>query len=146
MKTNRKEFKQLVEDLVRKNVLSRLQTNSIEKTEQIWKKVVSEYRGRVKAWKDKYYLNVQSEWIYPRNKRLKLSDHPVEICILLRLMNTDDDERPLYDDEIISNMLELAERLREIEDYTAEEMAYNIENGENMQSMDQKQFFEMFVC
>lgn len=146
MKKPRQDFKKIVDRLYDGDIVKRLsQCTDLEETKKVWKKIVSEYKEQCKGWKDKHYLSTESDWVYPRSKKLKVSDHPIEICVLIRLMNTEKDGRPLFNEVVVFEEDDLAARLRETETEAGIELAEYIEEGEQICELAEEDFLEIFI-
>lgn len=144
MKDFRKEFKAIIDDLHAQNVSKKLQSDNVETVEKTWKKVVAKNKAACKAWKRKYYDITNTDWILSKSKKLKPSDHPIEICILIRLMNSVDDNKPLEDSEVLYDYENLLQALRCTKDPVAENFATILKDGETIKNIDAEYFFEAF--
>ncbi len=144
MKEHRREFKKLVDKLKNENVLKQLKTNSVEETEKAWKRIVARYRNACISWKNKYYETIESNWIYPRDKKLKQNDFPIEICILIRIMN-DSDERQIHDKEVFNEIGVLHDCLFETKELPGILLAGTLDDGLSISSMPRDLFLEIFV-
>lgn len=146
MKNHRKDFKTIVSQLYLENVVKELSNcTDIEVARNIWHRIVAKYKIRCRTWKNKYYFVLESEWVYPRSKKLKVSDYPIEICILIRLMNVEKDGREIYDNEVVFEEDDLAARLRETGLKAGQNLAEYIKDGEFICEMSEDKFLEMFI-
>lgn len=146
MKKPRQDFKKIVDQLYDRECVKRLsQCTDIEEAKKVWKEIVSEYKCLCKTWKDKHYLSTESDWIYPRSKKLKLNDHPVEICVLIRLMNAEKDARPIYNEVVVFEEEDLAARLRETRTEAGIQLAEYVEEGEQICELTEEDFLEIFI-
>ncbi len=144
MKEHRREFKKLVERLRNEKVLIRLETNSAEETEKAWKKIVAQYKSICIGWKNKYYHIIGSEWIYSRDKKLKKNDSPIEICLLIRIMN-ESDSRQIQDTEILNDIGMLHDCLIETKELPGILLAGVLDDGLSISTMPKELFLEAFV-
>jgi hypothetical protein len=146
MKKPRQDFKKIVDQLYDRKCVERLsQCTNLEEAKKVWKEIVSEYKEVCKNWKDKHYLTTESDWIYPRSKKLKVSDHPIEICVLVRLMNAEKDGRPIYNEVVVFEEDDLAARLRETATEAGIQLAEYVEEGEQICELTEEDFFDMFI-
>ena len=86
----------------------------------------------------------EGDWIYPLKKNIKVSDHPVEICFLIRIMNTIDPERFIEDEVIIHDMPQMAKVLREEKNVNAVELAEHLEMYIGVGEMTEEDFIKIF--
>ena len=112
--------------------------------EKAWKKIVAKNKDVCRTWKKKYYDIINIDWILSKSKKLKVSDHPIEICILIRLMNSLEDDKPIKDSEVVQDNENLLQALRSINDPIAENFATIIMDGETIDNIDTEYFFEVF--
>lgn len=150
MKELRKTFKRLVKILRDKNVVSRLEKPSIDETRQAWKNVVSETKSLVNAWKDKNYEGIRSNWIYPMGRNIEPTDYPIEICILIKLLNLDSNkEKEITDRQIVYESDQLIKALDKVSEESDSSVSLGIAdalyNGDHIYDMDIEEFLELFV-
>ena len=103
MKDFRKDFKAIIDGLYAQKVCKKLQADDVKKVEKAWKKIVAKNKDVCRTWKKKYYDIINIDWILSKSKKLKVSDHPIEICILIRLMNSLEDDKPIKDSEVVQD-------------------------------------------
>lgn len=144
MKDFRKDFKAIIDGLYAQKVCKKLQADDVKKVEKAWKKIVAKNKDVCRTWKKKYYDIINIDWILSKSKKLKVSDHPIEICILIRLMNSLEDDKPIKDSEVVQDNENLLQALRSINDPIAENFATIIMDGETIDSIDTEYFFEVF--
>ena len=144
MKDFRKDFKAIIDGLYAQKVCKKLQTDDVKKVEKAWKKIVAKNKDVCRTWKKKYYDIINIDWILSKSKKLKVSDHPIEICILIRLMNSLEDDKPIKDSEVVQDNENLLQALRSINDPIAENFATIIMDGETIDNIDTEYFFEVF--
>ena len=144
MKDFRKEFKAIIDGLYAQKVCKKLQADDVKKVEKAWKKIVAKNKDVCRTWKKKYYDIINIDWILSKSKKLKVSDHPIEICILIRLMNSLEDDKPIKDSEVVQDNENLLQALRSINDPIAENFATIIMDGETIDNIDTEYFFEVF--
>ena len=144
MKDFRKDFKAIIDGLYAQKVCKKLQADDVEKVEKAWKKIVAKNKDVCRTWKKKYYDITNTDWILSKSKKLKVSDHPIEICILIRLMNSLEDDKPIKDSEVVQDNENLLQALRSINDPIAENFATIIMDGETIDNIDTEYFFEVF--
>lgn len=144
MKDFRKDFKAIIDGLYAQKVCKKLQADDVEKVEKAWKKIVAKNKDVCRTWKKKYYDITNTDWILSKSKKLKVSDHPIEICILIRLMNSLEDDKPIKDSEVVQDNENLLQALRSINDPIAENLATIIMDGETIDNIDTEYFFEVF--
>ncbi len=144
MKDFRKDFKAIIDGLYAQKVCKKLQADDVKKVEKAWKKIVAKNKDVCRTWKKKYYDIINIDWILSKSKKLKVSDHPIEICILIRLMNSLEDDKPIKDSEVVQDNENLLQALRSINDPIAENFATIIMDGETIDNIDTEYFFEVF--
>lgn len=144
MKDFRKDFKAIIDGLYAQKVCKKLQADDVKKVEKAWKKIVTKNKDVCRTWKKKYYDIINIDWILSKSKKLKVSDHPIEICILIRLMNSLEDDKPIKDSEVVQDNENLLQALRSINDPIAENFATIIMDGETIDNIDTEYFFEVF--
>lgn len=144
MKDFRKDFKAIIDGLYAQKVCKKLQADDVKKVEKAWKKIVAKNKDVCRTWKKKYYDITNTDWILSKSKKLKVSDHPIEICILIRLMNSLEDDKPIKDSEVVQDNENLLQALRSINDPIAENLATIIADGETIDNIDTEYFFEVF--
>lgn len=144
MKDFRKDFKAIIDGLCAQKVCKKLQADDVKKVEKAWKKIVAKNKDVCRTWKKKYYDITNTDWILSKSKKLKVSDHPIEICILIRLMNSLEDDKPIKDSEVVQDNENLLQALRSINDPIAENLATIIADGETIDNIDTEYFFEVF--
>ena len=144
MKDFRKDFKAIIDGLYAQKVYKKLQADDVKKVEKAWKKIVAKNKDVCRTWKKKYYDIINIDWILSKSKKLKVSDHPIEICILIRLMNSLEDDKPIKDSEVVQDNENLLQALRPINDPIAENFATIIMDGETIDNIDTEYFFEVF--
>lgn len=144
MKDFRKDFKAIIDGLYAQKVCKKLQADDVKKVEKAWKKIVAKNKDVCRTWKKKYYDIINIDWILSKSKKLKVSDHPIEICILIRLMNSLEDDKPIKDSEVVQDNENLLQALRSINDPIAENFATIIMDGESIDNIDTEYFFEVF--
>lgn len=144
MKDFRKDFKAIIDGLYAQKVCKKLQADDVKKVEKAWKKIVAKNKDVCRTWKKKYYDITNTDWILSKSKKLKVSDHPIEICILIRLMNSLEDDKPIKDSEVVYDNENLLQALRSINDPIAENFATIIMDGETIDNIDTEYFFEVF--
>ncbi len=144
MKDFRKDFKAIIDGLYAQKVCKKLQADDVKKVEKAWKKIVAKNKDVCRTWKKKYYDIINTDWILSKSKKLKVSDHPIEICILIRLMNSLEDDKPIKDSEVVQDNENLLQALRSINDPIAENFATIIMDGETIDNIDTEYFFEVF--
>lgn len=144
MKDFRKDFKAIIDGLYAQKVCKKLQADDVKKVEKAWKKIVAKNKDVCRTWKKKYYDIINIDWILSKSKKLKVSDHPIEICILIRLMNSLEDDKPIKDGEVVQDNENLLQALRSINDPIAENFATIIMDGETIDNIDTEYFFEVF--
>lgn len=144
MKDFRKDFKAIIDGLYAQKVCKKLQADDVKKVEKAWKKIVAKNKDVCRTWKKKYYDIINIDWILSKSKKLKVSDHPIEICILIRLMNSLEDDKPIKDSEVVYDNENLLQALRSINDPIAENFATIIMDGETIDNIDTEYFFEVF--
>lgn len=144
MKDFRKDFKAIIDGLYAQKVCKKLQDDDVKKVEKAWKKIVAKNKDVCRTWKKKYYDIINIDWILSKSKKLKVSDHPIEICILIRLMNSLEDDKPIKDSEVVQDNENLLQALRSINDPIAENFATIIMDGESIDNIDTEYFFEVF--
>ena len=144
MKEFRKDFKAIIDGLYAQKVCKKLQADDVKKVEKAWKKIVAKNKDVCRTWKKKYYDIINIDWILSKSKKLKVSDHPIEICILIRLMNSLEDDKPIKDSEVVQDNENLLQALRSINDPIAENFATIIMDGETIDNIDTEYFFEVF--
>lgn len=144
MKDFRKDFKAIIDGLYAQKVCKKLQADDAKKVEKAWKKIVAKNKDVCRTWKKKYYDIINIDWILSKSKKLKVSDHPIEICILIRLMNSLEDDKPIKDSEVVQDNENLLQALRSINDPIAENFATIIMDGETIDNIDTEYFFEVF--
>ena len=144
MKDFRKDFKAIIDGLYAQKVCKKLQADDVKKVEKAWKKIVAKNKDVCRTWKKKYYDITNTDWILSKSKKLKVSDHPIEICILIRLMNSLEDDKPIKDSEVVQDNENLLQALRSIDDPIAENLATIIMDGETIDNIDTEYFFEVF--
>lgn len=144
MKDFRKDFKAIIDGLYAQKVCKKLQADDVKKVEKAWKKIVAKNKDVCRTWKKKYYDIINIDWILSKGKKLKVSDHPIEICILIRLMNSLEDDKPIKDSEVVQDNENLLQALRSINDPIAENFATIIMDGETIDNIDTEYFFEVF--
>ena len=144
MKDFRKDFKAIIDGLYAQKVCKKLQADDVKKVEKAWKKIVAKNKDVCRTWKKKYYDIINIDWILSKSKKLKVSDHPIEICILIRLMNSLEDDKPIKDSELVQDNENLLQALRSINDPIAENFATIIMDGETIDNIDTEYFFEVF--
>lgn len=144
MKDFRKDFKAIIDGLYAQKVCKKLQADDVKKVEKAWKKIVAKNKDVCRTWKKKYYDIINIDWILSKSKKLKISDHPIEICILIRLMNSLEDDKPIKDSEVVQDNENLLQALRSINDPIAENFATIIMDGETIDNIDTEYFFEVF--
>ncbi len=144
MKDFRKDFKAIIDGLYAQKVCKKLQADDVKKVEKAWKKIVAKNKDVCRTWKKKYYDITNTDWILSKSKKLKVSDHPIEICILIRLMNSLEDDKPIKDSEVVQDNENLLQALRSINDPIAENFATIIMDGETIDNIDTEYFFEVF--
>ena len=144
MKDFRKDFKAIIDGLYAQKVCKKLQADDVKKVEKAWKKIVAKNKDVCRTWKKKYYDIINIDWILSNSKKLKVSDHPIEICILIRLMNSLEDDKPIKDSEVVQDNENLLQALRSINDPIAENFATIIMDGETIDNIDTEYFFEVF--
>ena len=144
MKDFRKDFKAIIDGLYAQKVCKKLQADDVKKVEKAWKKIVAKNKDVCRTWKKKYYDIINIDWILSKSKKLKVSDHPIEICILIRLMNSLEDDKPIKDSEVVQDNENLLQALRSINDSIAENFATIIMDGETIDNIDTEYFFEVF--
>ena len=104
MKEFRKGFKRLVDKLYTQKTAYRMKGKTPEEAQKEWKRILGEYKNECLSWKNKCYDMFVTDWIYPLKKDIKVSDHPVEICFLIKVMNTIDPKRLIKDEVIFHDM------------------------------------------
>lgn len=144
MKDFRKDFKAIIDGLYAQKVCKKLQADDVKKVEKAWKKIVAKNKDVCRTWKKKYYDIINIDWILSKSKKLKVSDHPIEICILIRLMNSLEDDKPIKDSEVVQDNENLLQALRSINNPIAENFATIIMDGETIDNIDTEYFFEVF--
>ena len=144
MKDFRKDFKAIIDGLYAQKVCKKLQADDVKNVEKAWKKIVAKNKDVCRTWKKKYYDIINIDWILSKSKKLKVSDHPIEICILIRLMNSLEDDKPIKDSEVVQDNENLLQALRSINDPIAENFATIIMDGETIDNIDTEYFFEVF--
>lgn len=144
MKDFRKDFKAIIDGLYAQKVCKKLQADDVKKVEKAWKKIVAKNKDVCRTWKKKYYDIINIDWILSKSKKLKVSDHPIEICILIRLMNSLEDDKPIKDSEVVQDNENLLQALRSINDPIAENFATIIMDVETIDNIDTEYFFEVF--
>lgn len=144
MKDFRKDFKAIIDGLYAQKVCKKLQADDVKKVEKAWKKIVAKNKDVCRTWKKKYYDIINIDWILSKSKKLKVSDHPIEICILIRLMNSLEDDKPIKDSEVVYDNENLLQALRSINDPIAENFAAIIMDGEAIDNINTEYFFEVF--
>lgn len=144
MKDFRKDFKAIIDGLYAQKVCKKLQADDVKKVEKAWKKIVAKNKDVCRTWKKKYYDITNTDWILSKSKKLKVSDHPIEICILIRLMNSLEDDKPIKDSEVVYDNENLLQALRSINDPIAENFAAIIMDGEAIDNINTEYFFEVF--
>lgn len=144
MKDFRKDFKAIIDGLYAQKVCKKLQADDVKKVEKAWKKIVAKNKDVCRTWKKKYYDITNTDWILSKSKKLKVSDHPIEICILIRLMNSLEDDKPIKDSEVVQDNENLLQALRFINDPIAENFATIIMDGETIDNINTEYFFEVF--
>ncbi len=144
MKDFRKDFKSILDGLYAQKVCKKLQADDVKTVENAWKKIVAKNKDACRTWKKKYYDTISTDWILSKSKKLKVSDHPIEICILIRLMNSLDDDKPIEDSEVVYDNENLLQALRSTNDPIAENFAAIITDGETINNIDTEYFFEVF--
>lgn len=144
MKDFRKDFKAIIDGLYAQKVCKKLQADDVKKVEKAWKKIVAKNKDVCRTWKKKYYDIINIDWILSKSKKLKVSDHPIEICILIRLMNSLEDDKPIKDSEVVQDNENLLQALQSINDPIAENFATIIMDGETIDNIDTEYFFEVF--
>ena len=144
MKDFRKDFKAIIDGLYAQKVCKKLQADDVKKVEKAWKKIVAKNKDVCRTWKKKYYDIINIDWILSKSKKLKVSDHPIEICILIRLMNSLEDDKPIKDSEVVQDNENLLQALRSMNDPIAENFATIIMDGETIDNIDTEYFFEVF--
>ena len=144
MKDFRKDFKAIIDGLYAQKVCKKLQADDVKKVEKAWKKIVAKNKDVCRTWKKKYYDIINIDWILSKSKKLKVSDHPIEICILIRLMNSLEDDKPIKDSEVVQDNENLLQALRSINNTIAENFATIIMDGETIDNIDTEYFFEVF--
>ena len=144
MKDFRKDFKAIIDGLYAQKVCKKLQADDVKKVEKAWKKIVAKNKDVCRTWKKTYYDIINIDWILSKSKKLKVSDHPIEICILIRLMNSLEDDKPIKDSEVVQDNENLLQALRSINDPIAENFATIIMDGETIDNIDTEYFFEVF--
>ena len=144
MKDFRKDFKAIIDGLYAQKVCKKLQADDVKKVEKAWKKIVAKNKDVCRTWKKKYYDIINIDWILSKSKKLKVSDHPIEICILIRLMNSLEDDKPIKDSEVVQDNENLLQALRSINDPIADNFATIIMDGETIDNIDTEYFFEVF--
>ena len=144
MKDFRKDFKAIIDGLYAQKVCKKLQADDVKKVEKAWKKIVAKNKDVCRTWKKKYYHIINIDWILSKSKKLKVSDHPIEICILIRLMNSLEDDKPIKDSEVVQDNENLLQALRSINDPIAENFATIIMDGATIDNIDTEYFFEVF--
>ena len=144
MKDFRKDFKAIIDGLYAQKVCKKLQADDVKKVEKAWKKIVAKNKDVCRTWKKKYYDITNTDWILSKSKKLKVSDHPIEICILIRLMNSLEDDKPIKDSEVVQDNENLLQALRSINNPIAENFATIIMDGETIDNIDTEYFFEVF--
>lgn len=144
MKDFRKDFKAIIDGLYAQKVCKKLQADDVKKVEKAWKKIVAKNKDVCRTWKKKYYDITNTDWILSKSKKLKVSDHPIEICILIRLMNSLEDDKPIKDSEVVQDNENLLQALRSINDPIAENFATIIMDGETIDNINTEYFFEVF--
>ena len=144
MKDFRKDFKAIIDGLYAQKVCKKLQADDVKKVEKAWKKIVAKNKDVCRTWKKKYYDIINIDWILSKSKKLKVSDHPIEICILIRLMNSLEDDKQIKDSEVVQDNENLLQALRSINDPIAENFATIIMDGETIDNIDTEYFFEVF--
>ena len=85
-----------------------------------------------------------TDWIYPLKKDIKVSDHPVEICFLIKVMNTIDPKRLIKDEVIFHDMHQMAKVLREVGNTNAVELAEYLEMYIGVEEMTEEDFIQIF--
>ena len=143
MKSQRRDFKKIVEHMKKKNYLKRLQQHSVAETEKQWQQIVAQYKETCKGWLRKYEHTLYEEWVYQKDKKIKLSDNPIEICLVIRLMN-EISSKEINEDNIIRDTYKLCEQLRKTEDFSAIRLAVHMENGGSIKDMTPEQFYALF--
>ena len=144
MKDFRKDFKAIIDGLYAQKVCKKLQADDVKKVEKAWKKIVAKNKDVCRTWKKKYYDIINIDWILSKSKKLNVSDPPIEICILIRLMNSLEDDKPIKDSEVVQDNENLLQALRSINDPIAENFATIIMDGETIDNIDTEYFFEVF--
>lgn len=144
MKDYRKDFKKIVEQLKSQNILERLQQPTVTEVQTAWSKIISEYKMPCSNWMKKHKKTTYSDWIYPRNKKLKIKDNPIEICILIKLMNEVSSE-DMYDSDVLGDEQNLCDALRKTNEVAAIKLAAEIETNTTIQNMSREQFCQIFV-
>ena len=144
MKDFRKDFKAIIDGLYAQKVCKKLQADDVKKVEKAWKKIVAKNKDVCRTWKKKYYDITNTDWILSKSKKLKVSDHPIEICILIRLMNSLEDDKPIKDSEVVQDNENLLQALRSINDPIAENFATIIMDGVTIGNINTEYFFEVF--
>ena len=144
MKEFRKGFKRIVSKLYEKKTAYRLKGKNLEEAKKEWRKILSEYKNECMSWKNQCYETLEVDWIYPLKKNIKVSDHPVEICFLIRIMNTIDPERFIEDEVIFHDMPQMAKVLREEKNVNAVELAEHLEMYIGVGEMTEEDFIKIF--
>lgn len=144
MKEFRKGFKRLVDKLYVQKTAYRMKEKTFEEAQKEWKRILIEYRNECLNWKNKCYEMFKTDWIYPLKKNIKLSDHPVEICFLIRIMNTIDPKRIIEDEVVFHDMHQMAQVLREEKNVNAEELAEYLEMYIGIEEMTEEDFIGIF--
>ena len=144
MKEFRKGFKRLVDKLYTKKTAYRMKGKTPEEAQKEWKRILGEYKNECLSWKNKCYEMFRTDWIYPLKKDIKVSDHPVEICFLIKIMNTIDPKRLIKDEVIFHDMHQMAKVLREVGNVNAVELAEYLEMYIGVEEMTEEDFIQIF--
>lgn len=144
MKEFRKGFKRIVSKLYDKKTAYRLKGKNLDEAKKEWRKILSEYKNECMSWKNQCYETLKIDWIYPLKKNIKVSDHPVEICFLIRIMNTIDPERFIEDEVIFHDMHQMAQVLREEKNVNAVELAEHFDMYIGVGEITEEDFIKIF--
>lgn len=144
MKEFKKGFKRLVEKLYVKKTVYRLKGKTFQKANKEWRRIVGEYKEECLKWKKQCYKILETDWVYTPKKKIRLSDHPLEICFLIRLMNTIDSDNLISGEAIFYDMHQMAELLREEKNINANELAEYFEMYIGIEEMAEEDFIRIF--
>lgn len=144
MKEFKKGFKRLVEKLYVKKTAYRLKGKTSQEANKEWHRIVGEYKAECLKWKKQCYKTLETDWVYTPKKKIKLSDHPLEICFLIRLMNTIDSDNLISGEAIFHDMHQMAELLREEKNINANELAEYFEMYIGIEEMAEEDFIRIF--